>query len=322
MAMTPTDRRILREDIGEFLPERVFDMHSHVHGRVPGRRPLVSLDRLKKFYKMIFPGRTCNHMIIPYPWGRTPTQANQAAYRQMQKLGEKPDAMLVFAEPSMTAETVRDQVLRYGAVGLKVYMTFATAKNKGEAPIRSYLPEKHIKVMNEKGLMVMLHLSKSRAISDPANIRDIETLSARYPKSKWVLAHCARCFRPDMLDKVVDRLKACPNVYIECSAVCEPLVFMTLFEQFDLSRLMFGTDALVAGGLRGRYAEFGYFWEMIGRPGFKWNLPKPFSVHPTFVVYEQLRAMARAARRVGLPKRDIRNIFWTNAVKLINGIRR
>ena len=324
LAMTPTDRRILRDDIGAFLPERVFDMHSHVYAQAPGVRPSDSLDQVKKFYEMIFPGRTCNHLVIPFPQGgQTPPQANQFAYRQMQKGGEEGDAMLVFAEPSMTAETVRDQVLRYNAVGLKVYMTFATAKNKAEAPIRSFLPEKHIKVMNEMGLMVMLHLSKMRAISDPANIRDVETLSRRYPNCRWVLAHCARCFRPDLLEKEVDRLKACPNVYIECSAVCDPLVFMTLFTEFDLSRVMFGTDSLVAAGVRGRYVEFGVFWEMIGRPGFKWNLPKKLlTIQPTFVVYEQLRAMARAARRVGLRKKDIRRIFWSNAVKLIKDIQR
>ena len=322
LAMTPTDRRILREDIDGFLPERIFDMHSHVSDLAAVVRPRVSLDLLKKFNKMVLPGRTCSNLVIPSPApGRTPAQANHSAYRQMQKHGEKQDAMLVFTEPGMTAATVRDQVLRYGAVGLKVYMTFATARNKAEAPIRSYLPEKHIKVMDEMGLMVMLHLSKMRAISDPANIRDVVTLSKRYPNSKWVLAHCARCFRPDMLEKVVDRLNACPNVYIECSAVCEPLVFMTLFEEFDLSRLMFGTDNLGAGALRGRYVEFGYFWDMIGRPGYKWNVPKLFSWQPTFVVYEQLRAMARAARRVGLANRDIRSVFWNNAVKLIKDIR-
>ena len=325
LAMTPTDRKILREDIDGFLPKQILDMHTHVGELLPGSRPRVSsLELVKKFGRMVFPGHTYNNLVIPLPAPHgigTSAQANQSAWRQMQKQGDKQDAMLVFVEPGMTAATVRDQVLRYDAVGLKVYMTFATTKNKAEAPIRSFLPEKHIKVMDEMGLMVMLHLSKTRAISDPANIRDVVNLSKRYPNSKWVLAHCARCFRPDMLETVVDRLNACPNVYIECSAVCDPLVFITLFEEFDLSRVMFGSDTLCAAGLRGRYVEFGHFWEMIGRSGYKWTVPKLFPWQPTFVVYEQLRAMARAARRVGLAKKDIRNIFWNNAAKLIKDIR-
>ena len=321
LALTATDRAIFREDIDRFVPRRVFDMHTHVNLGVKGAWPKVSLELLKQFQKMIFPGRTCNNLILPIPFGgHNPGPTNAFAARQMRRYAEKDDATLFFADPRMPAEFVRAQVLKTQAVGLKVYMSAATVKNKAEAPIRSFLPEKHIKVMNELGLMVLLHLSKAKAISDPANIRDIEILSKRYPNSKWVLAHCARCFRPGMFEKVVDRLNDLPNVYVETSAVCDPLVFMEILNNYDLSRLMFGSDNVLAGGMRGRYVETGLFWSMVGGSAFNWGR-KPFPIQPTFVIYEQLRAMSRAAKMVNLSKRDIGNIFWNNATALIKDIR-
>jgi glutamate-1-semialdehyde 2,1-aminomutase len=323
LALTPTDRAIFREDIDWFVPKRVFDMHAHVNLTVKGCFPKVSLKMLKQFQKMIFPGRTCNNLLLPVPMplsDQTSDQVNRYNIQEIRKSAEKGDATLFFAEPCMPAEFVRDQVLRTQAVGLKVYMTAATVKDKAEAPIRSFLAEEHIKMMDELGLMVLLHLSRAKAISDPANIRDIETLSKRYPNSKWVLAHCARCFRPGMFEKVVDRLNDLPNVYVETSTVCDPLVFMEIFNNYDLSRLMFGSDNVLAGGMRGRYVETGLFWSVVGGPAFNWGR-KPFPIQPTFVIYEQLRAMSRAAKMVNLSKRDIGNIFWNNATALIKDIR-
>ena len=320
MSMTPTDRQILREEIGDFLPEKVFDMHVHVHPKC--NWPKVSVRMVKEFEKMIYPGRQCGRLLLPYPHkGTTPEQINRMSVRELVKDGGPNDATLMFVEPGMPADYVREQVIKTGAVGFKVYMSHSTAKDKTNAPVRSFLAEKHIKVMEELGLMVMLHLSRRRAIADPANIREIELLSKRYPNTKWVLAHCARCFRPGLFETVADRLNALPNVYVETAAVCEPLVFMEVFKNYDLSRLMFGTDNLAAGGMRGRYMEAGLFWVLVGRPGFFWG-DERHGVQPTFVAYEQLRAMARAARIVGVGKRDIRNIFWNNAIKLLKDIRR
>ena len=320
LLVTPTDRQIFREDIDWFLPEKIFDMHTHIHLGVAGSVERVSMSLLQELQKKIYPKRICNDLILPFPFeGQGVEQANEYAFRQFRKFAKADDATLMFVEPSMSAGYVREQVLKNNAVGLKVYMFHSQAKDKTNAPLRSFLPEKHIEVMNELGLMVMLHLSKPRAISDPANIRDVETLSRRYPNSKWVLAHCARCFRPGMFDKVVDRLNKLSNVYVETSAVCEPLVFMEIFKNYDLSRLMFGSDNVLAGAPRGRYVEIGLFWDVVDWTYFARPESK-FLREPTFVIYEQLRAMSRAAKLVGLSKKNIREMFWGNAMRLLKSI--
>lgn len=321
LAVTATDRAIFREDIDGFLPGKIFDVHVHVHPRFKNGWPAVSLRLVKDFEKMIYPGRQCDRLLLPVPLeGCTAEQVNRLAVRELAKEGGANDATLMFVEPGMSAEYVREQAIKNKVAGFKVYLIYATVKDKAQAPIRSFLAEKHIKVMDELGLMVMLHLSKYKAIADPQNIGDIEMLSKKYPNSKWVLAHCGRCFRPGLFEKVADRLNKLPNVYVETAAVCEPLVFVEVFKNYDLSRLMYGTDNVAAGGMRGRYVETGLFWTLLGRKGYKWNT-QHFTNRPTFVVYEQLRAMSRAAKLVGLGKKDIGNIFWNNAVRLIKEIR-
>ena len=102
---------------------------------------------------MCYRRRQCADLLLPYPLeGLTIEQVNCLAVRELRKHGGPNDATLVFVEPGMSAQYVRDLVLKNNAVGFKVYMSHATAKDQSNAPIRSFLPEKHINVMDELGL--------------------------------------------------------------------------------------------------------------------------------------------------------------------------
>ena len=152
LSMTPTDRQIFREEINGFLPQKVFDMHVHLQGRNDMGWPKVGMRMVQDFQKMVFPGRECADLLLPLAMpGFTSNQANQMALRELSKHGGPNDATLMFVEPSMSADYVRVQAIRSGAVGFKVYMSYATAKDKTNAPVRSFLAEKHIKVMEELG---------------------------------------------------------------------------------------------------------------------------------------------------------------------------
>ena len=47
---------------------------------------------------------------------------------------------------------------------------------------------------NRYGLIVGLHVAKADAIADPENLEDLERMSARYPRLRWALFHCARSY--------------------------------------------------------------------------------------------------------------------------------
>ena len=85
----------------------------------------------------------------------------------------------------------------------------------------------------------------------------------------------------------------------------------------DRSRVMFGTDNIVAGCTRGKYVTWGRAWEYF--PG------NDTVTHcdPTapLVCYEQLRQERQVADMLGLTQEEIDDHFFGNAKRFIAQIR-
>lgn len=94
--------------------------------------------------------------------------------------------------PEMDAETVREQVRRYGFVGLKPYHLMA--KTDGPtflAPIEDYLSEEHVRVaLHEEGLTITLHMVRDRAVGRPGEPGDDPPLLHRLPQHAADLGAC------------------------------------------------------------------------------------------------------------------------------------
>lgn len=93
------------------------------------------------------------------------------------------------------------------------------------------------------------------------NVSAIRKICARWNTSPgsiraspWQLAHCARSFNSILLEKPLRRLKGLEHICYDLSAVCDDYSMYLLFRHENRSRLMFGTDAVVNGGMRGTYA--------------------------------------------------------------------
>ena len=121
--------------------------------------------------------------------------------------------------PEMQAEELDAFVRQYHFTGLKPYRLFAA--DPAQCRIRDYLPEALIEVADAHGLAITLHLSRFDGIADPANQQDLAELTRRYPRVRWILAHCARGFHPYTLEKSVFFLRTLPNLWYDLSAVCD-----------------------------------------------------------------------------------------------------
>ena len=62
---------------------------------------------------------------------------------------------------------------------------------------------------------------------------------------------------------------------------------------------MYGSDDIPVGVLRGKYIAFGFAWAYLSPSNHSLNLSH-CDGRMTFTRYEQLRAMRRAARRLGM----------------------
>jgi glutamate-1-semialdehyde 2,1-aminomutase len=84
---------------------------------------------------------------------------------------------------------------------------------------------------------------------------------------------------------------------------------------------MYGSDDLPVGVLRGKYVAFGRAWAYLSETNHALNLSH-CDGRMTFTRYEQLRAMRRAAARLGMTAAQTRALFHDTAASLVGSVRR
>jgi hypothetical protein len=176
------------------------------------------------------------------------------------------------------------------------------------------IPESQLAVADKFGLCVTLHVAKPRGMADPENLADIVRLIHDYPRCKFILAHCGRCFIAPNMEDALAKLPVAENLWIDTSAVCDIGVFLNLLSNYDISRIVFGTDLVTASGFRGAYVKMGMSWEacvenMLNRPNGR-------QIRATFAAYENLYALLQAAKFCKLSTGDIDCLFYTNSMRL------
>ncbi|MFN0165362.1 MAG: amidohydrolase family protein [Bryobacteraceae bacterium] len=321
------DRAIWREELDSFVPARAFDVHLHLTraefdltGATKGLRRECSVEMLAEIERLLMPGRTVHHLIFPSPHLRCDfTAANR--FIAAEKLKTEHRAALMVVHPSMSGKAVEADVREHRFLGFKPYRFYSTSGDIEECRITDFLPEHQIAVANRFGLLIGLHLSKKRAISDPQNLDDLERLAARYPRVHWVLFHCARSYSAWALEKAAPRLRRIPNVWIESSSVCETDAFDALFTHIDPKRICYGTDDIGVGITRGKYVAWGRSWSNMDETN-QTLLRSHCDGRFTFVRYEMLRAMRRAAGHARFTRAQVEDIFYNNAADLIGRVQR
>jgi glutamate-1-semialdehyde 2,1-aminomutase len=330
------DRRIWDEELEDFVPDRIFDVHSHVYrwafNTDPGKEataasgfigkdfPEAGTEALDACDRILMPRREVNRLSFPFPFSPCCdfTAANDFVIKQSKQRPGSGALMLV--HPSMTADFLETEVERRGFLGFKPYRLYSATGDTVECKITDFLPETHIQVADRRGLILMMHLSKRNAIADPDNINDLVSLSERYPGAKWILAHCARSYSAWAIEKAAPRLRALPNVWFDTSTVCESDSFDALCSGVGVERLMYGSDDLPVGVMRGKYITFGFAWAYLSETNHSLRLEHA-DPRMTFVRYEMLRAMRRTAQRLGLTKEQIRMWFCGTALSLVKSVR-
>ena len=326
------DRGIWESEIEGFVPSRVFDAHTHVYRRdhclspeTPDaprsydRHRLSDLAILREVDRQLLPGRETHYLAFGYPFERCDFDGS-AKHTAATVASDPTSAGLMVVSPQMPPEWVRERLVSLGLVGMKPYRFYAANGDTVECRITDMLPEPLIEVADDLGLIVTLHLGKRNAIADADNVADVKRLAAAYPNVTWILAHCARSFAPWPIDATCDEIAGLPNVYMDTSAVCESDVFSIVLRRFDRARVLYGSDNIPAGIERGKYVAFGRAWAFVGERTENLDLSH-CDPRPTFVCYESLRALRRAAEAAGLTREEVEGVFWGNAVKLLGRVR-
>lgn len=336
ITLNELDRRIWQEELAEFVPRKIFDVHTHVYrwafnldpakergpyASTGGAFPEATWTLLDRCDELLMPGRKVHRLAFGFPFSPVCDFEASNRFTAAEAGGDRESAALMLVNPAMPAEHLEACVAEHGFLGLKPYRFFATNGDPVQCRIRDFLPEYQIRVADRRGLIVMLHLAKRDGVADPENLADLERLTADFPRVKWILAHCARSYFPAVIAQAAGRLRRLESVWCDTSSVCESEVIRILLDTLGPQRVMYGSDDVPVGVLRGKYITFGRAWAFLSEKNHSLGLAH-CDPRMTFVRYEQLRAMRHAARAMGLSAADIENVFSTTAERLIADVRR
>jgi predicted TIM-barrel fold metal-dependent hydrolase len=226
----------------------------------------------------------------------------------------------MLVHPGMSAEEVEAGVERHGFLGFKPYRWYAASGDSVEPRMTEFMPEHQVEVAHRRGLIIMMHLGKRDAIADPANVDDLLRLCESYPNARWVLAHCARSYSAWAIEAAAGRLRGLPNVWYDTSSVCESDAIDALYTAVGADRVMYGSDDIPVGVLRGKYVAFGRAWAYLSESNHTLGLSH-CDGRMTFTRYEQLRAMRRASLRLGMTRAQREALFHDTARALVDAVK-
>ncbi|MDP6443863.1 MAG: amidohydrolase family protein [Pirellulaceae bacterium] len=318
---TEHDQQIWEEELADFVPQRVFDAHIHMFnprhmGDFDGRVwSYADLNVLQEWAERLYPGRETHFLVLGSPAPGIDVEGhNQWAIEQVQQ--DPQSRMNRLVTPSCHIEDIRRDLQTAAFIGLKPYRLFSVTGDVGQCRIHEFLPHEQLALANELGLWVTMHLSRFHGCADQRNLDDLEEFTTRrYPRVKWILAHCARSFTYWPIREAVERLSQMPNIWYDLSAVTDIRPFITLFGKEDPRRILYGSDGVDSTYFHGQYVALGRAWQ--GFDLAKYELAFPHcDGRPILSIYEQLLSMKQAAEIVGLTGDDIENIFWRNASEL------
>lgn len=335
--LSDLDRAVWENELAEFVPETIFDAHTHLYRWRFNLDPNKEQGPLKAFAgttwaestselanavdARLLPGRTVHRLAFPFPFPH-PNDFDAANRFLSEQLRSDPDsAGLLLVHPGMSAETIEQQADSLRLIGFKPYRFYSSTGDVVNCRITDFLPARQIAVADRRGWIIMMHLGKRDAVADPENLRDLLDLSQRFPNAKWILAHCARSYSDWPILRAGNLLRELANVWYDTSSVCEADAVDALLSTVGPERVMYGSDDLPVGVARGKYIAFGHAWAYLSETNQTLNLSH-CDGRMTFTRYEQLRAMRRACRRFGLDRNGIAALFHDTAVSLIEAARR
>jgi glutamate-1-semialdehyde 2,1-aminomutase len=321
--LTDTDRKLLHRAIDGFVPQKVFDAHTHLfHSRhfAEGKRP-VFLDEDRGYgmadfqaaMQLWMPGREVEGLFFGYPSAGN-NRVGENTWLQSQIDMSTKSRALVLAAPTDDPAEVRRLMSTGVFVGIKPYRLYADVPDTKEAEIESFAPEWMWEACHDHDGIMMLHIMLADGITDLRNVEALRRLCRRYPRCKLVLAHIARSFNYRHAREGLHHLIDLDNVVVDTSAVTQAGAFRAAIEILGPKRVLWGSDYMVSE-LRGSCITQG--------DGFTWIHPDlgtdkltVFGQYTT-VGIESLMCLREACEDTGMTAGDLDDIFRENALRLV-----
>ena len=343
------DREVYETELRDFLPDKIFDIHTHIwldsmvsssagnSGLTVTWTSKVALDNsiedLVESYRLMFPGKQCEALIFANKVRKDNIDAVNNYVSESSARSGFP--ALYFSHPEQSAEYIDRMLARPEFYGLKSYLDLSPAYLPGdEIRCLDFFPPHQLEVLDRYGYIMMLHIPRSGRLRDKVNVAQILEIKEKYPNIKLIIAHVGRAYcKCDLGTADFDALKElekAPDLLFDITANCNDYVFAKLLEHTSPEHVLFGSDLPILRMRMRRIEQDGHYVNIVP-PGLYGdisgdkNMAEAASEEEgrklTFFMYEECLAMKRAAKAVGLTPADVEKIFYSNARKLIDGIK-
>ena len=335
------DRQIYEEEIRDFLPDEIIDIHTHIW-LSQLRQPLTgsggvkwpnlvakdnSVEDLQETYRLMFPGKKVTPLMFATT-SKDMGKMNEYVKESMTKTGYP---ALYFSSPSQSGEEVERQIREGGYLGVKSYLTLSPDYlPRSEVRIFDFFTREQMKKLNEMKGIVMLHLPRNGRLKDPVNIAQIKELKQEFPDVRLIIAHIGRAYVQSDVGNAFEELAECSDLLFDfCASSCEYAMIKVL-EAVGPKRVMFGSDLPILR-MRSRRIEENDMYINLVPPGLYGDPSQDKHLREvseeeakkiTFFMYEEILAFKRVAAKLGLSREDIKDVFYQNAKNLIDGARR
>jgi glutamate-1-semialdehyde 2,1-aminomutase len=322
------DMAVYREVVRPLLSGKMLDFHVHIWrpgdevDQYPGIWEVgFGFEQLLETARLMFPEQEYHAVVF----GRPTLEGDRANDLVVQGTREHSNLYPLYI-PDMHAseEQIRHTVREDAFYGFKPYWNLVEGRSgQDDATIRDMLPQPYLRVADDWGLIIVLHIPGSGRLADPRNLSDIRWLSAQCPNAKIIIPHLGRSYCLWSIKGNIEQICDLPNVYLDVSFVQEAIVYKVLFDHVDPAKVLYGSDFPLSQ-VRGRRVCINGQWVDVTREPWTWAAHR-YGAQPieaTFMPYEMVRALRQGAEEAGLAVDEIRPIFYENGMRLIEDTKR
>jgi hypothetical protein len=332
------DLPFYREHLEGFLPDKMIDIHSHARRRriwQPGdREPTYWPGWIRKGCGMPLPDLLAANIILFPGKEVTPVILGSGSRQDIDGpteylIGELVHYPHVYGFMRTLPDWSEGELIeRYGRgrfSGLKPYRNMApSAIPYEEVTIFDFMPHHQLKVAEERGWLIMLHIPKAERLADPSNIDQLKEIADTYPDVKIILAHIGRAYAPRFAEEGFAGLGETAKFYYwDFSANLLQGAMELMIEYAGPSRVLYGSDLSVVAARARRICEGDNYINVMREADWEDSHTRLTSLEEreqiTFMIYEEIAAFKRAAEVKGLSRQDIEDVFCNNAHRLLEG---
>ena len=337
--VTEYDKKVYEEQLKDFLPDKIFDVHVHVWLRSlldpedykktvrtvtwPGRVAKDnSLEDLQESFRLMFPDKQCEALM--FTSGRA-SRANNDYVAECSKKSGWP--ALYYSHPEESADEIEERIRAGHFLGLKGYLNLSPEYiPEKEIRIFDFFPHHQLERLNKLGGIMMLHIPRDGRLQDPVNLAQMIEIYKRYPNIRLIIAHIGRAYTEPDIGNAFDILREeAPNMVFDFTANCYDKAIEECVKFTGPKRMLFGSDLPILRMRTHRITEGGNYVNLVPKglygdvsyDGHMREVDEERAKTITFFMYEELLAFKRVAEKLGLTKQDVEDIMYNNSKKLV-----